>query len=457
MIDAYVTGNSLPALAAALDLAELGLRVRVVDRGDAVRALDGPVRDGDGVLHDLLAHLAAPIAEGDDVDVQVTPLPVPRTPVWVVDARGGWTRQPLPAVAGVPAVPLAHEALAILGSGAAFRAYLDRIAPLLTIGKTRRLGALVDKRLGPRVRERLVEPFAIERFGVGAADVDAAVAAPGLNEAMSRSGALTGGVLAETDRDVARETAVVPTGGWGALDAALRSRLRAYGVDFTDAAPAAVERSATGWRVRDDAGTVTEARALVVDVGRSAAAAPPALDAETAEALRDVLQTMRVRTRARVRVIAPDDAPEDAVTLLRCVTVPGEARVGAQANETWAVRLERQESGHWVAMLAGPAATPDTDHAAAPVSVAALARVLEAAAVREAPGAEWTVLQVSAEVPTLEDRARERSAAAAFAEDHASALLVVGRRVHEDSLAAAVQSAREGSVPLRRHLTGIAD
>lgn len=456
MIDATVTGSSLSALAAALDLAELGLRVRVVDTGDADQARDLAAADGDGVLQDFLDHVAAPLGEGEDPDEQASPLRVPPAPVWLPDVRGGWTRQPLPAVSGVPAVPLSHEALAILGGGAAFRAYLDRLKPLLTIGKTRRLGTLVDKRLGPRVRERLVEPFAVERFGVGAADVDAAVAAPGLNEAMSRAGALTGGVLAESERTVARETAVVPGGGWSALDAALRRKLRAFAVEFVDAGVASIERTEAGWRVHDVAGGSFETRALVLDAGRRVDAAWPDTDAETAEELDEITAAARTRVRARLRVTPPEAVPEHAGPLLQRVTVAGQGSAPSSVrNEVWSVRLELRETGHWVAELAGPSEEPGREQP--PLPSAILAELLEAAGVSEAPGAEWDVLRVAAETPTLDERTRLRNAVSAFESRHAGSLLVVGRRVHGDSLAEAVRAAREGSVPLRRHLTGIAE
>src|SRR5690606_15064284 len=133
-----------------------------------------------------------------------------------------------PTVLGIPTVPLAAENLRLLGSGGATRAYMDRVTPLLTVGKTRSLGVLVNRRLGRKARERLVEPQVRERFGVAADDVDVAVAAPGLNEALSRAGSLSAAALAYLERFEASETMIEPADGWDALVRATLGRLESY-------------------------------------------------------------------------------------------------------------------------------------------------------------------------------------------------------------------------------------
>lgn len=449
MIDAYVTGGGLPALAAALDLAELGLRVRVHAGDPATRVPEAPERDAEGALRALMGHVAEPIADGDSRDDAVAPREAEPEATWLRSGEG-WSPQPLPSVCGVPGVPLSRDAIAVLGGGAAFRAYLDRVKPLLTIGKTRRLGELVQKRLGPVVRERLVEPVVVERFGVSSFEVDAAVAAAGLNEAMSRAGALTGGVLAEADRDVARETLVEPAAGWPALDDALLRRLRAYAAETPEHPPVRVERAGAGWRVTERDGTIVEARSVVLDVGRNLDV-DRGLDAPVPElvgARATSVEPLIGRTVARIRVEQPEGCLNAAASLLQCV----EDRDGAR----WSLRLSRA-GDVWRAVLAGPASEVQPgDVAAGPDE---LSRLIENAGFRQVRGAEWSRMRVAAPAPTIEARAAAEEGATPEdpADEADSLLLVVGSRVHGDSLSAATAAARESVIPLRRRLTGIAE
>lgn len=131
-------------------------------------------------------------------------------------------RLPVPdnAVCGIPANVFAEEVRAIVGARGAWRAYIDRLRPPLTIGHEKRLGRLATARFGRTVTERLIEPFARAFFGADATDVDVDRAIPGLNAAMTRAGSLSGGV-ALLDRDAGLW---VVTGFWDALVGALRDR-----------------------------------------------------------------------------------------------------------------------------------------------------------------------------------------------------------------------------------------
>src|SRR5690606_30153615 len=82
----------------------------------------------------------------------------------------------------------------IIGWGGAWRAYLDRLRPPLTIGQQRNLGALVRGRMGERVVDRLVAPLTAGRHGLTPDEVDVEIAAPGLNSALTRTGSLAGAV-----------------------------------------------------------------------------------------------------------------------------------------------------------------------------------------------------------------------------------------------------------------------
>jgi oxygen-dependent protoporphyrinogen oxidase len=135
-------------------------------------------------------HVAALLDElglGDDV---VTPL-----------AAGAWLQLPGRAVPtpragllGIPSSPLATDVIAAIGWGGAFRAYLDRLMPVLKIGDERNLGRLVRRRMGAAVVDNLVAPVTTGVYSASPYDLDVAVAAPGLSRAITRTGSLSGGV-----------------------------------------------------------------------------------------------------------------------------------------------------------------------------------------------------------------------------------------------------------------------
>ena len=240
MIDAYVIGDDLTALVAALDLAEVGLSVRVGVTGEDLPV--GPIPDNEGSLRALCETLAAPVATGGRPHEGLLPVESEPERTALQGRSGQWGIAPTPAVLGIPAVPLSVECTALLGWGSAVRAYLDRVKPVLTIGKTRLLDALVNTRIGPKARALLVDPVVYERFGRAPSEVEVALAVPGLNETVSRTGSLTGAVLAYSERNVARETKISPREGWPALRRALIERLGHYSVDVVAERVTAVTR-----------------------------------------------------------------------------------------------------------------------------------------------------------------------------------------------------------------------
>lgn len=475
MTDVCVIGDSLPAFAAALELAEVGLGVRLLLPVDADWP-DAGQRDPDGALALLLNRVAAPLlahgSDGGDVGpgvpdaMAVTEAP-PR--MLLRDARGGWSPVPEPSVFGIPAVPISSESLAFLRGGSAVRAYADRVKPLLTIGKTHELGRLVHLRMGDAVRDRLVDPLVRDRFGSD--DVEVAVAAPGLNEALTLAGSLSGAVLAYSERYVARETRVAPAGGWAALRAALIERLRLYGVEIVALAPAdeaadpgrgvaatGVEVSAGqgAWLVRETsaevaAGLEYAAQAVVVDAAAE-------LPDELAEAVA-ALQPERLRVRAVLPVDVDADGPLggalDALDRFAAGSAEALHAVTATSGAEWTVRLSRDAdgapratlSGH--ALDAGDAASAGVSRSEAEVLEVCAAAGLSALA-KPAPETLAAPYRATAD----RDADRARSAGEREADPN---LLAIGRSLHGDDLSGAVADAVLATIALRRRLTGIAD
>jgi len=252
-----VVGGGIAGLVAALECAKVGLAVTVLEAADtcggtiATAELDGLTVDvgADSFATDG-TELAALIDElGLRGDVE-SPLPGAR---WIAGPAGS---APLPAdtILGIPANPWADDVRAVIGWAGAWRAYLDKLRPPLTIGHARSLGALVRTRMGARVADRLVAPLAHGIYGILPDRVDVDRAVPGLNSALTRTGSLAGAV-AQLPRPAAPARATLG-GGMGSLVATLVARLGDLdAVVRTGVRVASLERDGDRWRVAPDAGS----------------------------------------------------------------------------------------------------------------------------------------------------------------------------------------------------------
>ncbi|HPT95060.1 MAG TPA: FAD-dependent oxidoreductase [Microbacteriaceae bacterium] len=232
-----VIGGGIAGLVAALECAKVGMRVTLVE---ASAVLGGTIRGAELAGHTLdvgtqgfqardgmVRELVDELGLGDEV---VAPL---AGTAWVAGLPGGAVA-PMPAggVLGIPANPFAAEVMRVVGSGGSWRAYVDRIRPVLTIGREHNLGRLVRSRMGAKVLDRLVAPVTRGVYGVNPDDIDVDLAAPGLNTGLTRTGSLSGAVAQMQGDDEAREAHVMGIrGGMLRLVAALEARLADLSVD----------------------------------------------------------------------------------------------------------------------------------------------------------------------------------------------------------------------------------
>lgn len=268
-----VVGGGIGGLVAAREFAKVGMAVTLFEADDR---LGGAVRSGEvaGLALDLGAesyatrggHVRALIEELGIGDLVVEP-GTGAGGAWVAGLPGG-AAAPLPVggILGIPANPFAPDVRRVIGWGGAWRAYLDRIRPVLTIGRERSLGHLVRTRLGRKVLDRLVAPVTNGVYSADPDDIDTDVAAPGLNAALTTTGTLLGAVdLLRRERSPkggAPGSAVQGLrGGMGELIRALAAALADAGVDIRRGAPVtALDRDEDGgWRI------VTPAPAQPVD------------------------------------------------------------------------------------------------------------------------------------------------------------------------------------------------
>lgn len=258
-----VIGGGIAGLVAAWECAKLGMAVTLVEASGDLGGVVGAAEVAgleletgatcfstrDGVVRRLIEEVdpdAVIVRPGDDRE-------------WIAGLPKG-SAAPLPRenVLGIPANPWDESVRNVIGWGGAWRAYLDRLRPPLTIGSQRSLGRLVRGRMGTRVHDRLVAPLSIDRFGLAPDDVDVEVAAPGLNPALTRTGSL-GAAVSELRLGAGQAPAIEAIdGGMPRLVHALREKLIERGADVrTGTRAVGLERSDARWTVElesDDAG-----------------------------------------------------------------------------------------------------------------------------------------------------------------------------------------------------------
>ncbi|CDK01374.1 Protoporphyrinogen oxidase [Microbacterium sp. C448] len=255
-----VIGGGIAGLVAAWECARIGMDVTVLEASSRV---GGAIRTADvgGLTLDVGAESYA--TRGGHVRRLIDELGLGSEVVapsggraWlggIPGVPGGAAPLPAGGVLGIPANPFDPDVRRIIGWSGAWRAYLDRLRPVLTIGHTHSLGALVSTRMGSRVLDRLVAPVVQGVYSARPADIDVDLAAPGLNAALTRTGSLSGAVsVLSAERATKAPGGAVEgiRGGVQRIVDALLARLDELGVTVrTDTPAAALTRTPDGWQV----------------------------------------------------------------------------------------------------------------------------------------------------------------------------------------------------------------
>lgn len=221
--DVLVVGSDAAALVAALDCARIGLRV-VLLATPPIGHRPAVFSHRAGIVASLLTELEIPFVVRERGTLQ-----------------GHGSRASAEAAAGsivgIPANPFALNVREVLGWRGAWRVYLDRVIPLLTIGTETNLGHIVRRRLGKRAERLLVDPALQELYGLCADEIPVATVVPGLNQAMTRAGSLTTGIIDLIVADPRVAQVVEVAGGVGHIETVLRERLAFFSariIDVTD-------------------------------------------------------------------------------------------------------------------------------------------------------------------------------------------------------------------------------
>lgn len=192
-----VVGGGIAGLVVGYECARPGFDVVVLEQAAQVGGSVAPIECG-GLVLDAGAESFA--TRGGHVQTLIDELRL-SDDVVEPNPSGAWVRYgrnavPLPksGLLGIPSSPLAADVIAALGWRGALRAYCDRLLPVLTVGAEKKLGALVRKRMGQAVLDRLVAPVVTGVYSADPDDLDIEVVAPGLNAALTRAGSLSGAV-----------------------------------------------------------------------------------------------------------------------------------------------------------------------------------------------------------------------------------------------------------------------
>ncbi|WP_167143049.1 hypothetical protein [Canibacter zhoujuaniae] len=225
---AIVIGDNPAAFAAALELAEVGVAVTLQLGAQSLWPY-APVHDSDDALATLLAR---PGELSRDLEIAVTRVPV--GPLYF--GRNTATAKQLvgPRIGGITGNPLASQNRSLLGGGGSFRAYLDRLLPVLTIGKYKNLQGLLKRRIGTQA-SRLAAAELTTRYPQDFAVLETQAVFPGLNEAITRAGSLTGGVSLLAAEKL-EQSLILPAAGWDDAREKMLTALRSYGVIVKPAA-----------------------------------------------------------------------------------------------------------------------------------------------------------------------------------------------------------------------------
>ena len=379
---AIVVGGGVAGLSWALDAADAGLDVTVLERderlGGVVRSEPlGPARVDVGAESFALTRPDVTLlAERLGISGEIARPAAAQAHV----ARGGALMPLPPGLLGIPAD--VDDIAALLGEDAADEARVRDAAPVpehapVTIGR------LVRDRLGDTVAEVLVDPVLAGVHATGADDAELASVAPSLHAAMRTSGGLMPAVRASRGRlGPAGSPVATLVGGMHRLVERLEHALTERGVTIRLGAAVTELRHDGSWQVVTSAGRF-DADVLCLAVPAQVAAGllrtvVPAGAGSAGSAAEDDLATLAsglsglpttddvllVTLLIEDAALARAGAPVGSGVLVADDTVAAKAMTHASAK--WAWLAERLPTDHHVVRLSygGTRTVQDTDTAA---------------------------------------------------------------------------------------------
>ncbi len=280
-----IVGGGMAGLVTARELAVGGAQVLLLEASDrlggkvARHSVAGIELDAGAesfaTRGDTVGAFARGLGLGDDI-VQPN-----SAGAWLYPAEGSAMPLPRAGLLGIPSTPMAADVIAVIGLRGALRAQLDSLLGYRG-AKERTLGALVRKRMGAAVLDRLVAPVTLGVHSRHPDELELDVVAPGLRAALLSTVSLAQAVLKLRSAAPAGAAVNGIDGGIARLVEALVERLGAIGVEVR-----------TGTEVASaEADRVTLADGEVIEADRVVLACQPGTPTEAGI----VLATLVVRT-----------------------------------------------------------------------------------------------------------------------------------------------------------------
>jgi len=194
-----IVGGGIAGLVAARELLDAGLRVTLFEAADRLGGKVVPHIVGglelDAGAESFASRRGTVAALLATLGMSEAIVPPAAAGAWLQPASGAAVPLPKASILGIPSVPLARDVIRIVGLGGALRAQLDALLSGFVGSRERNLGALVRKRMGRRVLDRLVAPVAGGIHSAHPDTLDVDVVAPRLRTIMLAEGSLAKAVL----------------------------------------------------------------------------------------------------------------------------------------------------------------------------------------------------------------------------------------------------------------------
>jgi oxygen-dependent protoporphyrinogen oxidase len=333
MSGVIVVGGGIAGLVMARELLLGGVEVTLLEAGDrlggsvARQVVGGITLDAGAesfaTRDSTVAMLVRSLGLGDEI---VSPNPAG---AWLQPARGPAVPMPATSLLGIPGSPMAADVIAILGTGAAFRAFArDAFLPGPVGASLPTLGALVRKRMGDDVVDQIVAPIVQGVHSADPDDLDLDRVAPHLRAALRRTGSLARAVQSIREASPAGSAVAGIRGGVTRIIDELVADIERFGADIRlNTRVTALDRDS----VTTEGGRLS-GRVVVA----TAALGEPQIDAE------------RVVTLATLVVDAPalDSAPRGTGVLVADGAPGIRARALTHATAKWSWLAERAGGRH---------------------------------------------------------------------------------------------------------------